>query len=318
MNAYVTIITPDYLHYALALRESLMRFNSEIKFYVLITEKDESLKTKVEKEFPGTTILFGKDICKSAIGKKIYDKYFINFKNEFRWSMKPVVVNYLTENLNYEKVFYLDCDLFFFNSYNWIFEKLNSSNAIITPHWRAMDPHSDPINFQILFNKGLFNAGFIAANNKSSEIMNWWAMACEYVCVKQPEKGFFDDQTHLNLLPVKFDKVEILKHRGCNVANWNQYECKRVLRNNGEVWINNEYPVVFIHFTESAITGILKGEDGLLKPYLENYAATIRKYNATFDIGANYNHLTSETAKSKSKISNGIMNRFKKWIYAGR
>jgi hypothetical protein len=44
---------------------------------------------------------------------------------------------------------------------------------------------------------------------------------------KDPSHGQFVDQTHLNLLPIYFDHVKILKHRGCNVANWKQVECRR-------------------------------------------------------------------------------------------
>jgi lipopolysaccharide biosynthesis glycosyltransferase len=315
-TAFCTIITNDYLHYALALRESLLSFNKQVKFYILVTDKDQELKEAVEKIYEGTVVLFSDDLCSDGIGQKIYYKYFNNHKDEFRWSMKPVLLKHLITELNFIKVFYLDCDLFFFNSYDFLFEKLDVSDVILTPHWRSMDPHRDFINFQILYDSGLYNGGFVAVNHNAVESMDWWAMACEYVCVKLPEKGYYVDQTHLNLFPVMFDKVEILKHRGCNVANWNQVECKRVLKNNGEVLINDQYPVVFIHFTESTVSGILKGEDALLRPYLEKYAAVLKKYNPEFDIIEKYNRVIADA--EKSKMNESVMNRFKKWIYAGR
>ena len=208
MNAAATIITKDYIHYALALRESVIRFSEKVKFIIFMTEKDIDLKERIEKNYSGTVILFCDELCKEGIGKKIYDKYFNDFKDEFRWSMKPVLLKYLIENLNCSKAFYLDSDLFFFGNYDFLFEMLETSKVILTPHWRSMNPHIDPWNFQDLFTNGLCNAGFVGVNNNAVEIMEWWAMACEYLCVKQPEKGFFNDQAYLNILPVKFENVE--------------------------------------------------------------------------------------------------------------
>ncbi|MEO5572120.1 MAG: glycosyltransferase [Bacteroidia bacterium] len=288
MNAFSTIITPDYIHYALALRESLIRFNTEINFFILVTEKDEELKEKIEKKYPGVTVFFGQELCKDGIGKKIYDKYFNNLKDEFRWSMKPVLLKYLIEKLNFDKVLYLDCDIFFFNSYDFLFEKLETSRVILTPHWRSMNPHLDEVNFQIQFNEGLYNAGFVGVNKNSIEILDWWAMVCEYVCVKQPEKGYYVDQSHLNLFQIKFDSVEILKHKGCNVAAWNQLECKRTIGKDGKVLINDEFPVVFIHFTNSTIKEIMMEIDYLLKPHLQEYAAALNKIDPSFDLIAKH------------------------------
>jgi lipopolysaccharide biosynthesis glycosyltransferase len=296
MNAAATIITNDYIHYALALRESFIQFNNEIKFYILITEEDRELKEKIEKEYPDTVILFPGDLCRDGIARKIYDKYFENFRHEFRWSMKPVLLKYLIENLNFDKALYLDWDLFFFNAYNFLFEKLDTSDVILTPHWRSANPHADAEHFDALFNHGLFNAGFIGVNKFASEPLAWWAMACEYICVKNAEKGFYDDQAHLNLFPILSDKVEILKHRGCNVAEWNLIECRRTKSPEGEVLINNQYPIVFIHFTPNTIKKIINGSDPLLENHLNIYAQTVLKYNNDCDIIAVYSIPDSDTA----------------------
>ncbi|MEP7170050.1 MAG: hypothetical protein ABI855_11820, partial [Bacteroidota bacterium] len=184
MIAFSTIITPDYIHYALALRESLLKFDSAGNFYILVTEKDDKLKKDFEEKYPRLIILFAEDLCQDGIGKKIYDKYFYQFKDEFRWSMKPVLLTYLIEKLNYKKVLCLDCDLYFFNDYNFLLEKLETSNVILTPHWRSSSPHSDFGQFRVLFTHGLFNAGFIGVNDRSLEVLSWWAEVCEFACAK--------------------------------------------------------------------------------------------------------------------------------------
>jgi hypothetical protein len=193
--------------------------------------------------------------------------------------MKAVFLNYLIEHAEREKVIYADNDIYFFNDYNFLFDELDRNTVILMPHWRVCDPTVDPVNFFSLYTSGLYNAGCVGVNKNAVAALRWWAQACLYICEKDASKGQFDDQAHLNLLPIYFEDVAIIKHRGCNVANWNQVECERVQKD-GSVLINGKDPVVFIHFTRSTIRGILKGNDALLKPFLEEYRENVERYGA--------------------------------------
>ena len=92
--------------------------------------------------------------------------------------------------------------------------------------------------------------------------------------MKAPERGLFVDQAYLDLLPIYFESVKILRHRGCNVANWNQIECQREENQPGVITING-FPLVFIHFTASTIRGIEAGDDPLLRDHLARYRAAL-------------------------------------------
>ena len=271
--AFCTIITVDFISYALALRKSLLDFGDDLELYLLVADGNESLKKDFETNYPGSFILLIEGLCKSGMGKSIYDKYYHSDINAFRWSMKPVLITYLLQKKNYDKVIYTDADIYFYNDYHFLLEDLDTLDVLLTPHWRSSDPYADLTHFKILYTSGLYNGGFVGVNKNAIAAMEWWAMACEYSCVINPGIGMFGDQVHLNLLPIYFDNIGIVKHRGCNVANWNMIECKRTLSKDGtHVLINNEYPIVFIHFAESTIDGILSGADGLLMPYLKQYA----------------------------------------------
>ena len=95
-----------------------------------------------------------------------------------------------------------------------------------------------------------------------------------------------------------------MKHRGCNVANWNQIECKRTINSDTqEITINNTFPIVFIHFTNSTFKGIIQGEDALLKPYMQKYNALLVK-NGFQDVVAKIETTISNTSRTKeAKIS---------------
>jgi hypothetical protein len=54
---FCTIITPNYIHYALALRESLLQFTKNMRFYIFISEISSDLKGKVESAYNNTHVL---------------------------------------------------------------------------------------------------------------------------------------------------------------------------------------------------------------------------------------------------------------------
>ena len=290
MNCFCTIITPNYIYYSLALRDSLVQFNNETRLYILISGNDNNLKQKIEIEYDNTFVILMDTLIKTGTGRAIYDKYFHTDIHDFRWSMKPVLINYLLTELGMKKVLYCDSDIHFFSSYDFLFNELDTSDILITPHWRSSNPHFDEANFQILLTSGLYNGGFIGANENATAAMQWWAMACEYMCVKDPARGLFGDQAYLNLLPIYFDNVKIIKHKGCNVANWNMVESKRTnSADKKTVVIADKYPIVFIHFTSSTIRGIISGEDNLLRPFLVRYNESLKKYNPQIDILPTHN-----------------------------
>jgi hypothetical protein len=80
-------------------------------------------------------------------------------------------------------------------------------------------------------------------------------------------------------LPVLFENVGIVQHYGCNIAFWNQHECKRVV-SDGKVLINGEFPIIFIHFTNKYIPEILNGNDPHIYPYYLEFKKTFESSGA--------------------------------------
>lgn len=270
--------------YAQTLHDSLKRVSNSLPtLYVLVSS--EQGKTKmVAKPIEGLNYLFINRVCGDGAGKIIREKYLGKDMDAFRWSMKPVVINYLLKEKGYQKVIFLDCDLFFVSDYTFLFDLLDSHTVLLSPHFRSFNPASDRNNYILQFTSGIYNGGFIAANSNATNAMDWLANVCGEICEKNPCEGQYVDQTHLNLLPVIFDDVYIIKHRGCNVANWNQSECRRVLMDDGEVRINALHQIIFIHFTGSTIRGIVNEDDGLLMPYLIEYNKLLKENGWPIDI----------------------------------
>lgn len=298
-NAVCTIVTVNYVPYALALYESITsRTVGSVDMWIFVSVPKANVSAGLP-DLPGVFYLFVDDLCETGQGMQLKFKYIEKDVNAFRWSMKGVLLTHLLAVEGYEEVIFLDGDLFFFADVQFLFDRLKDSRVLLTPHWRSVDPGVDESNFLQLFNRGVFNAGFVGVNAAGIDVLRWWADMCIYKCEFVPESGFYADQTYLNLMPVYFEGVEVLRHKGCNVAAWNRVECERSRGSDGEVLIAGEYPIIFLHFTRSIIRDILNGKERMLEPHLEEYARIVLKYG-----GPNILKSVAVADKKRGSISN--------------
>jgi hypothetical protein len=311
MLTFCTIITHSHLAYATVLYNSLLRFNSNIDFNIFIADRDsiESIDTPANLKYYGC-----QHLCVNHIANKIKDKYRNEFIDEFRWSMKPVFIKYLLVEKKYDKVIFIDPDTYFFNDYNFLFDDLDKYDVLLTPHWRGPDPYIVPKNFHFSLTQGIFNGGFVGANVNGTHAMDWWAMVCEYACEKNSMKGLYVDQKYLDLLPIYFDNIGIMKHRGCNVAFWNLNDCKREKQPDETVLIDGKYPIIFIHFSYGTINAILKGLDPYLFPYLQEYADALNKHDFKLDIISSHREIITKRSTTRESIIASLKHKVKKVI----
>jgi len=279
MKAFCTIVTSSHVPFAVALFESYWRY-ANIPLEVLCVDRKNV--RFIDKVPDGLKLRFLDEVVLQPVGDEILVKY-ANESDALRWSLKSVWMYYLLTTGGYNYVAFTDPDLFFFGDPVFLFDEIENSSVLLSPHWRSSDPVQDPFNFELNFRDGIYNGGFIGASTAGLNAFEWLATACLYKCERTFDRGLFVDQKYLDLLPTRFDNVKFIRHKGCNVANWNQVDCKRHLVD-GRVLINGEFPVVFIHFTQSTIRGIVSGEDHLLEPYLREYQATVNRIDPTIPI----------------------------------
>ncbi len=263
MQTFCTIVTADHLPYARVLYASLRRFEPSIQIHVLITDDGDY------ESFDGFKCISAPAISTNRSFSDLRRKYAHTNMDYFRWSLKPVLISYLLEK-GFEKVIFADPDLYFINPFGFLFEILDSSSLIVTPHWNSIEPQELEESLLPVLRNGLYNAGLVGSSAKGLPAIKWWAEACHYKIDKQPDLGVYVDQKYLDILPVEYEQTCILKHRGCNLASWNMNSNKRTLVN-GKLLINQEFDPVFIHFTADTIRHIQNGNDYLLQPYLAEY-----------------------------------------------
>lgn len=269
--AFCTIVTQSHWAYARALGESVKKHHPEVTFIVLVADASQ------KQEVSGVTHFVLNDL--KAAYPEDYQKiahYENDPQSNLRWALKPLFLKFLLNKQGFKKVIFTDPDTFYYHPVSFVWDFLDHRDIALTPHWRSIEPAQDASNFTELMSGGLFNAGFIACNRQATDLLDWWLRACAYRMEK--ENGFYVDQAYLNLLTVYFpERLHIITHKGCNLANWNRMVCKRE-NVNGKVLINGTDPVVFIHFTQATIHFIENGKDGLLQSHLDKYKEALKNF----------------------------------------
>ena len=271
MNEFCTITTYDHLYKVYALRDSLLRYDNNTMLHVLMVDNS---KEQIHSEaIKGYTI---DDLNGDIVVERIISKYHSD-KDKLRWSLKPSFLRFLLQKDEISKAIYLDNDLFFFNDYAFLFNHLDKHSFLLTPHYYARSPEHHQNWLEANFRAGLFNAGFIGVNKNAVNTLQWWAECCLYRCKKSAFRGTFDDQKYLDLIPVMCEDAMILRHQGCNVAEWNRFLCLREVID-GVVLINGTWPIVFIHFNNTTIREIEDGNEPQLVEYFNRYFECLKKY----------------------------------------
>ncbi len=267
--SFCTITTHSHLYKVYALADSIMPY----KLHVLLIDSNKiPLINKDNIAFVTLNQII------NDLSIKIIDKYSTN-ANKLRWGLKPVFLSYLLNH--HVSVIYLDNDILFYADPAFLFEKLSYSSVLLTPHFYETNPNNNQNWFEANYRVGLFNAGFIGVNFNALGFLKWWSNCCLYNIKKSFTRGLFDDQKYLDLVPILFDNVEILKHPGCNFAGWN-YKNYQLDRNQfGEILINNQHKIIFIHYAELSCIVFSKIDNPLLPEY-NYYNLLLKQYNAKY------------------------------------
>lgn len=272
MNTFCTIITSEYLPLALTLQESIRKYNDAIDLHVLVVDTQNHPELAQHERVKYVSM---QELANFPLTDLLYKKYAHINSDHFRWSLKSILVSYLLE-IGFQKVIYLDSDIYFFNEYEFLFDDLDDNAIILTSHWANPWPLKNQEAFIQLLTKGVFNAGFIGSNRHGLQALRWWAEACHFGMGHSTEYIIHDDQRYLDLLPLLFEKVKLIQHKGCNLMAGNYEECRREFKDEN-VLIDGVYPIIFIHFNQPLIQQILMGFDPLLVPYFDEYKTSIAK-----------------------------------------
>lgn len=271
MHHFCSISTVSHLHKTYALADSLLSYDTVL--HVLVVDGAEA------NHFPTNVRLYGLQIFDmQPLAQQIISKYK-HKTDKLRWALKPLFMLHILSTQ--VKVIYVDNDIYFYSNPSFLFDKLSEYDVLLTPHFYPSSPAQNQNWLEANYRVGLYNAGFVGASQNAEEALIWWAKCCLYNLKKSFWRGMFDDQKYLDLLPIKFNGVHILKHRGCNLAGWNDDELTLTRNENGSIIINQKQDIVFIHFAALSIQKFSHKKHILHQEYLA-YLENIKHYKPKY------------------------------------
>lgn len=242
MNLAFTLCSNNYLGQAKVLATTYLKYNPEGHFIIGLVDR---LSPEIDyKSFAPVQFL----TC-DELGYQEFEgmkrRYSIT---EFNTAVKPFYFEYLF-NHGFDKVIYLDPDIVVFDTLNDLFDMLNGSDILLTPHTVTAQYKND-IKWQQTFNfVGIYNLGFLAlkVTENTRQLLQWWQKRLETICFMVPAEGLFVDQIWANYFTLYFSNSCIVRDPGYNMAHWNFRE--RTLRlEQGVYWVNQSR-LKFFHFS---------------------------------------------------------------------
>lgn len=238
-----TICSKNYLAQALTLKESIKKHEPSVDFYIFLADlpcddiKNIDLILLDESWIPDW--------------RELAFKYNVI---EFNTSIKPFCFKKLYKQ-GYDKVIYLDPDMFVVDRLDYIWNNLDDYSIILTPHISNLEinftgAHEDT---DILID-GIFNLGFAAIRNNQigNNIVDWWCVRLKEQCYAH--KALFYDQKWMIFIPCFYpNDLLICRHFGINVAIWNLHERELFIENKKylikDLATDTNYPLLIFHFS---------------------------------------------------------------------
>lgn len=235
-TAVFTVCNLKYFHLAKTLADSVFKTN-KLETHIFIFDK----KINLDLNDTYTKVYWIEEVADASFFKRAF-KYNVI---ELTTAYKPFLAKYLLRSFN--KVIFFDPDILLVGEINFIIDRLNQDDFLLTPH--RISIIEDPKENIHLQRFGFYNLGFFAANNSSNslKVLEWWWNQCGTHCFDESHYGSFTDQKWMDLAVKFFPKIKVLENPGYNVAWWNLNE-RKVSFSNQQFFAQGK-PLIFFHFS---------------------------------------------------------------------
>ena len=248
-RAVCTVITKSYLAHARALANSLFEHNAGVTLYVLLADSVDGYFDPSNEPFE----LICLDSLADQDTVQAMSFYYTAF--ELCCALRGLLHEYMYEVVKAEKWLFLDSDIMVFSSLDCIFQQLDKSSILLSPHCKKpVDlEYADPYEINLL-NSGLYNAGFIGLHrdNNAKQFMDWFKGRLSLYGFADLHYGFtrglFVDQKWLSLVPLYFANTGLLTEPGANLGHWNLYEHELTVDSPNHFLVDG-CPLLFVHFS---------------------------------------------------------------------
>ena len=172
---------------------------------------------------------------------------------ELSTAIKPFVFQYLFRRSDCDGVLYFDPDIMLFSRLDDLLDQFSQCSIALTPHLLKPAPtYSSVIDHELfsVLRNGIYNLGFAGVKNdpEGRAFADWWANRVYMFCRAEPENGMWTDQKWVDLAPIYFNWVTVLRSPRFNVASWN-LPTRLLTGSQKEGFFVDGQPLGFYHFT---------------------------------------------------------------------
>lgn len=242
--AVFTSVSRKYLPKAIIMARSVKKFHPDWDIHILINDD-------VPNYFSPFLSVFHTMMPVGALRKSVSEAWLFGMDaEEMCCASRPIYMSHLLD-AGYKKVIFFDPDILIFQDLNFLVDILDRNDVVITPHCETASTRDSEIlmNEISVLAHGVFNLGFLAVNSSRNarKVVDYWKYRLSRYSHKDHAKGLWTDQKWFNLVPIYFDGVFILKHKGCNTSSWNI--SSRKITKRGDRYFAENDPLVFFHFS---------------------------------------------------------------------
>ena len=245
---FFTSITSNYLPKAAVLADSLRKHRPDSLFYVLLCDTAPADLARFSKHFDRVLTLAELKLPIPNVEQWIFKHTVV----ELCTAVKGPFLLQALEELQAEKVVYLDPDIVVLDSLTDLEALLDAHSVVVTPHLVEPDRSLTAIweNEVCALQHGVFNLGFLAVRNGTEGLRfaRWWSDRLMHFCYDDIPDGLFTDQRWMDLAPCLFSDFYILRDKTYNVATWNLSH-RRVEKGEQQRLQIEGSPVKFFHFS---------------------------------------------------------------------
>jgi hypothetical protein len=239
--AVATIVGRNYLPHARVLADSFRRFHDDVPLFVLLVDDRHFTAAKERFEVLQPELLAIPALEQLRASSTIQELAVV---------CKPFVLRWLLDQ-SFDRVLFLDPDMLVLGDLTPLFERLQRHAIVLTPH--LTEPPRGARRFERQRNiaqAGIFNGGVVGVSEREAarSFLSWWCERVRHACRSDVAAGLYYDQRWLDLAPIFFDDVSILRDPGYNVAYWNLPERELELRGDDVVTVTGA-PCRLLHFS---------------------------------------------------------------------
>lgn len=242
-----TSASNNYIPKARVLAKSIKKFHPDFHFHLVLCDKIREKISSPNDENIDSLLLI------EELPIPDFESWaFCHSVVELCTAAKGIAFQEIAKQYKCEKIIYLDPDTVLFNPLDEVVRVLDQNHVILTPHILKPQLTEEAIlHYEISCLKhGIFNLGFLAIklSEESQQFIDWWSNRLLNFCYDEIIRGLFTDQRWIDLAPVFFPNVHILRKPNYNVAVWNLIE-RSITGNITEGIFVDNLPLIFYHFT---------------------------------------------------------------------